>query len=224
MNSIAKILRISIILIYLISSWIIIPSKSFAFTCQDKHTYCVGTGQACQACPTNTHCDSTSAAIPPCIANTPGGGNPGGSCIPDGQHCGSGSTCCSPDTCSISYQGIGTCTRGSGGIHAVDCKGHNACGDDMCPAQATCIISIFPKVINAALQIIGAVVVIIIIMAGIKFLMSGGDNKQIEGAKNTLTYAIIGLVIVFGSYLIINLIAFVTGVHCIQFFGFNNCQ
>lgn len=110
---------------------------------------------------------------------------------------------------------------------------NNPCGGlgtdhkTQCPAQLACIVTILPNVIQAAFLIIGSVIVIMIIWAGIKFIMSGGDAKQIEGARKIVTYAIIGLVIVFGSYFIINFIAKVTGVTCLMNgqFGFNlNCQ
>lgn len=106
-----------------------------------------------------------------------------------------------------------------------NCTNAPVCGNDTCPAQLVCVVTIFPRVISAAFQVITSVIVIVVILAGIKFLRSGGDAKQVEGAWKIVTYAIIGFVIVFGSYFIINIIAYVTGVHCIQLlFGFTNCQ
>jgi len=41
--------------------------------------------------------------------------------------------------------------------------------------------------------------VILLIYAGIRFVMSGGDPKQVQQARSIITYAIIGLVIVLSS-------------------------
>ena len=50
-----------------------------------------------------------------------------------------------------------------------------------------------------------------LIMAGIKFIGSSGDQKKVETAKNQITYAFIGLVIVFCLFAILKLIGTITG-------------
>lgn len=52
------------------------------------------------------------------------------------------------------------------------------------------------KIINIFSLIVGAVAVIMIIVGGFKYITSGGDSSNISGAKNTILYAIVGLVIV----------------------------
>lgn len=111
---------------------------------------------------------------------------------------------------------------------AVDiCESAPACGNAQCPATLECLSkTIFPSVINAALTFAGVATVILIIVAGIKYITAGGDNKQVEGAQKTLTYAIIGLAVVLFSFLIINVISYVTGVSCITGFDVTgkNCK
>ncbi|MDQ3094112.1 MAG: pilin [bacterium] len=51
-------------------------------------------------------------------------------------------------------------------------------------------------VINLFSIVVGVVAVIMIIIGGFKYITSGGDSGNITGAKNTILYAIIGLVIV----------------------------
>jgi hypothetical protein len=51
-------------------------------------------------------------------------------------------------------------------------------------------------VINIFSLIVGVVSVIMIIIGGLKYITSGGDSGNITGAKNTILYAIIGLVVV----------------------------
>lgn len=91
-------------------------------------------------------------------------------------------------------------------------------------ATIQCIPYIFQNLINIALIFCGIVAVAFIIVAGFKLQQSGGDTKQVESAKGTLTYAIIGLILVLLSFFIINLISYITGVDCIKMIGFTNCQ
>jgi hypothetical protein len=70
----------------------------------------------------------------------------------------------------------------------------------------------------------GVVSLFLIIWAGIRYIRSGGDQEKVKGARETLTYAIIGFIIILLSFAIINLIGFVTGATCIGQFGFGNCQ
>jgi len=52
-----------------------------------------------------------------------------------------------------------------------------------------------------------------LIMGGIQWTMSGGDKTAVDAARKKLTYAIIGLVVTFSAFLIINIVG--------SFFGIN---
>ncbi|MBI2622805.1 MAG: hypothetical protein HYW64_01795 [Candidatus Levybacteria bacterium] len=91
-------------------------------------------------------------------------------------------------------------------------------------ATLKCIPAVFQNIINAALLFSGVVALFFIIFSGIKLTLSHGDPKQVEGARHTLTYALLGLILILLSFTIINLISYVTKVPCIQLFGFSNCQ
>lgn len=84
-------------------------------------------------------------------------------------------------------------------------------------ATLNCFPVVFEKFIFAALIFAGATAVIVIIIGGIKYLLSGGDAKKVEGAKKTITFAIIGLIIVLSAAFIVSLVADITGVGCIKF-------
>ena len=90
-------------------------------------------------------------------------------------------------------------------------------------ATLDCVPAVVQNIITALFLFAGIVAVILIIYSGIKFVLSGGDPKQVEGARKTMTYAIIGFVLILLSFAILNLISTVTGVNCIRFFGFTNC-
>jgi len=61
---------------------------------------------------------------------------------------------------------------------------------------ATGLTNLIKLVINIFSVIVGAVAVIMIIVGGFRYITSGGDSNNVSGAKNTIIYAIIGLVIV----------------------------
>lgn len=64
--------------------------------------------------------------------------------------------------------------------------------------------SIFNLVVNVLLFIIGAISVIMLIFGGIRYTTSAGNAASVTAAKNTIMYAIIGLVIAFLAYAIVN--------------------
>ena len=64
--------------------------------------------------------------------------------------------------------------------------------------------SIFNKVVNILLFIIGAVAVIMLIFGGVRYTLSAGREKEVEAAKNTILYAIIGIVVAFLAYAVVN--------------------
>jgi multisubunit Na+/H+ antiporter MnhB subunit len=64
--------------------------------------------------------------------------------------------------------------------------------------------SIFTTIVNVLLFVIGAISVIMLIIGGIRYTISAGDSGNVTAAKNTIMYAIIGLVIAFLAYAIVN--------------------
>jgi len=48
----------------------------------------------------------------------------------------------------------------------------------------------------------GIIAVIVIIISGFKYVASGGDSGAVASAKNTLLYAIVGLVVVILAFTI----------------------
>lgn len=58
------------------------------------------------------------------------------------------------------------------------------------------INSTLKSVVGILSSIVGAVAVIMLIISGFRYVTSGGDSSKIAGAKNTLIYAIVGIVVV----------------------------
>lgn len=59
-------------------------------------------------------------------------------------------------------------------------------------------------IVNTLLFIVGIVSVIVIIIGGIMYTVSGGDTAGVTKAKNTILYAVIGLTVAFMAYAIVN--------------------
>ncbi len=63
---------------------------------------------------------------------------------------------------------------------------------------------VFQAIANIMLIVIGAVAVIMLIVGGFRYVVSGGDSNSVEAAKNTILYAIIGIVVAFLAYAAVN--------------------
>lgn len=85
-------------------------------------------------------------------------------------------------------------------------EGAEAARCDGCPADLFGDTGAFKKVTNTILYIVGIIAVIMLIIGGIKYVVSGGDSKKVTDAKNTILYAIIGLIIAFLAYAIVNFV------------------
>lgn len=60
----------------------------------------------------------------------------------------------------------------------------------------TKVNSLVHDIINIFSWVVGVVSVIMIIVGGFRYITSGGDSNNVSAAKNTIIYAIIGLIIV----------------------------
>jgi hypothetical protein len=63
-------------------------------------------------------------------------------------------------------------------------------------STADCSNSDATERINLLSAVVGIVAVIMIIFGGLRYITSGGNDTSVTGAKNTILYAIIGLIIV----------------------------
>jgi len=65
---------------------------------------------------------------------------------------------------------------------------------------------IMVNIVNIILYIVGAVAVLMLVIGGLRYVLSGGDSSQTKSAKDTILYAIIGIVIAFAAYAIVNFV------------------
>lgn len=89
---------------------------------------------------------------------------------------------------------------GTGGQPQPDgtCKDTNGGGIDFNGA--------LKKVVNTLIFIVGAASVIMIIIGALRYVLSGGDSAGIKSAKDTILYAVVGVVVALIAYAIVTFV------------------
>jgi hypothetical protein len=82
------------------------------------------------------------------------------------------------------------------GIQDASGNGNGNLGCDTGTTDNSTIASLAKKVINIISLIVGAAAVLFIIYGGFRYITSGGDSGNVSNAKNTIIYALVGLIIV----------------------------
>lgn len=98
----------------------------------------------------------------------------------------------------------GTLEAAAGTLDATAQINLNAAKPNGVPTSVGGTNGIFKTVVNVLLFIIGAVSVVMLIYGGIRYTTSGGNANSVTAAKNTIMYAIIGLVIAIFAYALVN--------------------
>jgi hypothetical protein len=65
---------------------------------------------------------------------------------------------------------------------------------------------VFTAIANALIFVIGAISVIYIIIGGVRYVTSRGDAKAVQSAKDTILYAIIGVVVAIVSFAVVQFV------------------
>ena len=84
--------------------------------------------------------------------------------------------------------------------------GANAARGNGQPAELFGTGGVITTITNILLFIVGALSVIMLIFGGLRYVVSGGNSTAVTAAKNTILYAIVGLVIAFLAYAAINFV------------------
>lgn len=95
----------------------------------------------------------------------------------------------------------------AGAINVID----SACTDSnkdtaVCKGKDETAGKLIQTIINILLFAIGAISVIMIIVGGIRYVLSNGNSSQINSAKDTVLYAVIGLVVALLAYAIVGFV------------------
>lgn len=82
-------------------------------------------------------------------------------------------------------------------------------------ASTTTIGDVVSAVVPFILSISGVIVFVMLIYGGILYLTSAGDPKNVEKATKTITYSLIGLIVIVASYSIMRFIQTVFGLETV---------
>jgi len=85
-------------------------------------------------------------------------------------------------------------------------EGANAARADGMPTELIGDNGAFSRLTNTILLIVGLISVIMLVYGGLRYILSGGDSKKVTDAKNTILYAIIGLIISLLAFAIVNFV------------------
>ena len=85
-------------------------------------------------------------------------------------------------------------------------EGAEAARADGMPAELVGMNGVLNQFTNIALYVIGFISVVRLSWGALRYIISGGDSKKITDAKNTILYALIGLVVAFLAYAIVNFV------------------
>ena len=64
----------------------------------------------------------------------------------------------------------------------------------------------FSEISSVLLFIVGAIAVIMIVIGGLRYVISGGDASQVQAAKNTILYALVGIIVAILAYAAVNFV------------------
>jgi hypothetical protein len=74
------------------------------------------------------------------------------------------------------------------------------------PANQKSLTVRVKDIVNVILYVLGAVAVIMIIVGAFRYVLSGGDSGSVTSAKNTILYAVVGLIVAILAYAIVNFV------------------
>lgn len=96
---------------------------------------------------------------------------------------------------------------------------NTGCVSDDGVATVQGIGCLLANVLSVFLTVLGIAGFIMIIYAAFNMMVMGGNSQATEKSKNTITFAIIGIILALSSFIIINLIASFTGIEIIKNFS-----
>jgi multisubunit Na+/H+ antiporter MnhB subunit len=97
-------------------------------------------------------------------------------------------------TLAPAYVGASSASQIQTGVNSVDSGGNASLQTQI------------KRIVNTALFLLGSIAVVMIVLGGIRYTISNGESSQIKSAKDTIMYAVIGLVVSILAYAIVNFV------------------
>ena len=92
-----------------------------------------------------------------------------------------------------------------GNVTAIICSGTGANGTGI-PGGNNDLGLTIGKIMGAVFGLMGSIAVVVVIVGGLQYVLSSGDPKRTGKAKETILYAVIGIVISLSAYAIVTYI------------------
>jgi cytochrome bd-type quinol oxidase subunit 2 len=108
----------------------------------------------------------------------------------------------SAQTCPQNQTSIQDCLSTGACLTTTDVTSACKTGDQ----ASSSINNLLITIINIFSLVVGIIAVIMIIVGGIRFVLSGGESSNVSTARNTIIYAIVGLVIVALAQVIVHFV------------------
>ncbi len=86
------------------------------------------------------------------------------------------------------------------------------------PAGLILIEQIFGRIIELAVALGFIALFVMLVWAGIKYITSGGEQKAVQSAHQTITWALTGMLFMIIAWLVLQLIASFTGITVLKAF------
>ena len=84
------------------------------------------------------------------------------------------------------------------------CENPTNADSQVCASKDDDVSSVITTIVNVLLYIVGIISVVMIIIGGIMYSTSAGDAGAVTKAKNTILYSIVGLVVAFLAFAVVN--------------------
>ena len=94
--------------------------------------------------------------------------------------------------------GIDICSKENGSDNSVYCKNKGS--------GETQVNGIIKTIVEVLLTAVGAISIIMIVIGGIMFALSSGDAQKAAKARNTVLYAVVGLIVSIFASAIVNFV------------------
>lgn len=91
------------------------------------------------------------------------------------------------------------------------------CLDPNRPAGIKCLESVFGNLVSVLVSLAGLALFVMLVIGGYKYLMSAGDPEKTQSARNTMFYAIVGIVVMVSAYIVLQAIKWFTGIDVLNF-------
>lgn len=85
------------------------------------------------------------------------------------------------------------------------------------PAGVIQLQELLKRVINLSVGLAFIILTVILVLAGIKFITSGGEPKALQSASQAITWSLLGILWLILAWLILQLIGVFTGVNILNF-------